>query len=42
LDFCKRKKKVLEKFLACMGVLENSNLQWENWKKYQEKKNDGG
>ena len=38
MDFCKRKKKVPEKFLACMGVLENSNMQWEKSKKNQEKK----
>jgi hypothetical protein len=33
---------VLEKFLACMGDLENSNMQWEKSKKIKKRKNDGG
>ena len=28
---------MLEKFLACMGVLENSNMQWEKLKKKSRK-----
>ena len=28
---------MLEKFLACMGVLENSNIQWEKLKKKSRK-----
>ena len=28
-----KERKVLEKFLACMGVLENSNMQWKKSKK---------
>ena len=29
---------MLEKFLACMGVLENSNMQWEKLKKIRKRK----
>ena len=29
---------MLEKFLACMGVLENSNMQWEKLKKNKKRK----
>ena len=29
---------MLEKFLACMGVLENSNMQWEKSTKIKQRK----